>query len=67
METPIKISEKIIVQNPYLKVSEKKFSDKNGKISSFLITGHNKKETDATFILPLTVDNTILYLREYRY
>lgn len=67
MKIPQKISEQIVVQNPYLKVSEKKFSDKDGKISTFLITSHNKEKTDATFILPLTKDNKIIYLKEYRY
>lgn len=67
MKIPIKISEKIVVQNPYLKVLEKNFVDENGKTSSFLITGHNQEETEATFILPLTKNNTILYLKEFRY
>ena len=67
MKIPQKISEKLIISNPYLKVSEKIFSDENGVMSSFLITGHNKSETNATMVLPLTSNNTIVYLREYRY
>ncbi len=67
MKIPTKISEKIVTQNPYLKVLEKKFVDKSGETSSFLITAHNKEKTDATFILPLTKDNKIIYLKEYRY
>ena len=38
MKEPRKIYEKVVVQNPYLKVSEKRYEDENGKISSFLIT-----------------------------
>lgn len=67
MKIPTKISEKVVTQNPYLKVLEKKFVDKSGETSSFLITAHNKEKTDATFILPLTKDNKIIYLKEYRY
>ena len=62
MKIPTKISEKIVTQNPYLKVLEKKFVDKSGETSSFLITAHNKEKTDATFILPLTKDNKIISL-----
>ena len=38
MKKPKKIYEKVVAQNPYLKVSEKRYKDENGKISSFLIT-----------------------------
>ena len=67
MKKPKKIYEKIVAQNPYLKVSEKKFEDENGKISSFLITWHNKEKTIWTFVLPITQNWEILYLKEYRY
>ena len=67
MHIPKKISEKIITQNPYLKISEKIFQEPNGKESHFLITSHNKTTSDATFVLPITENGKILYLKEYRY
>ena len=67
MKKPKKIYEKVVVQNPYLKVSEKRYEDENGNISSFLITWHNKEKTIWTFVLPITQDWEILYLKEYRY
>ncbi|ATU05682.1 hypothetical protein BKN14_04575 [Candidatus Gracilibacteria bacterium HOT-871] len=67
MKIPEKIFEKIIVSNPYLKVSQKDYIDEKGNKSSFLITGHNKKESIGTMILPITSDGQILYLKEYRY
>lgn len=67
MKEPKKIFEKIVVENPYLKVSEKKFEDENWKVSSFLITWHNKRSQIWTFILPITEDWEIIYLKEYRY
>ncbi|MDO4874320.1 MAG: NUDIX hydrolase [Candidatus Gracilibacteria bacterium] len=67
MKEPKKIYEKVVVQNPYLKVSEKRYEDENGNISSFLITGHNREKTIGTFVLPITQDGEILYLKEYRY
>lgn len=67
MNIPKKISEKEIISNPYLKVSEKKYLDDFWNKSSFLITWHNKKKTIWTFILPINSDNKIIYLKEYRY
>ena len=67
MKEPKKIYEKVVVQNPYLKVSEKRYEDENGNISSFLITWHNREKTIWTFVLPITQDWEILYLKEYRY
>ena len=67
MKIPEKIFEKIIVSNPYLKVSQKDYKDEKWNKSSFLITWHNKKESIWTMILPITSDWQILYLKEYRY
>ena len=67
MKIPEKIFEKIIVSNPYLKVSQKDYIDEKWNKSSFLITWHNKKESIWTMILPITSDWQILYLKEYRY
>ena len=67
MKKPKKIYEKVVAQNPYLKVSEKRYEDENGNISSFLITWHNREKTIWTFVLPITQDWEILYLKEYRY
>ncbi len=67
MESPKKIWERIIASNPYLKVMEKKFQDDLWNESSFLITWHNKEKSIWTFVLPLTKDKKILYLKEYRY
>ncbi|RKW22319.1 NUDIX hydrolase [Candidatus Gracilibacteria bacterium] len=67
MYTPQKFYEEILVSNPYLKVSEKKYFDEHGKESSFLITGHNRNKTVGTCVLPITKDKRIIYLKEFRY
>jgi hypothetical protein len=67
MKNPKKISEKLIVENPFLKVLKSDYEDSEGNKSSFLITSHNKEQSDATFILPITQNGKILYLKEYRY
>lgn len=67
MKIPKKISETIKVQNPYLKVTEKIFQDANGTTNSFLIMSNNKKHSCGTFVLPVTAEWKILYLKEFRY
>lgn len=67
MQKPKKIYEKIVIKNPYLKVSEKKYEDENWNVSSFLITWHNREKTIWTFVLPVTESWEIIYLKEYRY
>lgn len=67
MYIPKKISQKTVVHNPYLKVMEKKFLESNWKQSSFLIMAHNKKQSEATFVLPVTEYGTMIYLQEFRY
>ena len=67
MYTPQKFYEEILVSNPYLKVSEKKYFDEHWKESSFLITWHNRNKTVWTCVLPITKDKRIIYLKEFRY
>lgn len=67
MFIPKKISESLVAANPYLKVMNKKFVDKEGRESNFLITSNNKKKSIWTFIMPITEDDKIIYLKEYRY
>lgn len=67
MYIPKKISEKIVISNKYLKVAKKIFSEENWKKNSFLITSHNKKKSIWTFVLPITSNGEIIYLKEYRY
>lgn len=67
MKIPKKINEKCVSQNNYLKVKEKIYEDENGIKSSFLITSHNKSKTIWTYILPITQDKEIIYLKEFRY
>lgn len=63
---PIKIMEKEALSNKYVKVIQKDFLDSNFNKSSFLVYWHNKKKTVWTFILPITTDNKIIYIKEYR-
>ena len=67
MYIPQKFYEEILVSNPYLKVSEKKYFDEHWKESSFLITWHNRNKTVWTCVLPITKDKRIIYLKEFRY
>lgn len=67
MQNPLKINEKVIKSNNYLVVKEKEYKDNLWKVYNFLITWHNKKETIGTYILPITKDDKILYLEEFRY
>ncbi|PID87665.1 hypothetical protein CSB07_00235 [Candidatus Gracilibacteria bacterium] len=62
----IKIMEKKVLFNKYVKVIQKDFLDSNLNKSSFLVYGHNKKRTVGTFILPITINNEIIYIKEYR-
>ncbi len=62
----IKIMEKKVLFNKYVKVIQKDFLDSNLNKSSFLVYWHNKKRTVWTFILPITINNEIIYIKEYR-
>ena len=63
---PKKILEKEILSNKYIKILQKDFINPNFSKSSFLIYWHNKEQTIWTFVIPITKDNEIIYIKEYR-
>ena len=66
MYIPKKISEEIVLKNRHRKIIKKEFLEKNWEISSYLIYAHDTEITIWTFILPLTKDGQIIYIKEYR-
>jgi len=67
MKKPNKISEEILIKNWYIKIIKKIFSNEKWILSNFLISSHDKKTSIWTMILPITLDNKIILLEEYRY
>ena len=66
MQIPKKIKEIEVVNNWYVKVIDKIFLEKDWKEHSFLVLSNNNKIVAWTYVLPITEDNQIIYLKEFR-
>ena len=65
MYIPKKTGERIIASNPYRDVLEKDFIEKDGSSNTYMTTWV-KGTKEGTMILPVTTDNKIVIIKEYR-
>jgi ADP-ribose pyrophosphatase len=67
MQTPTMISERTIGKGRFLELSELTLAHPNGDISTYETISRNKKKVfGIVSVLPITLDNEIILIRQYR-
>lgn len=67
MQIPKKISERELVKNWYVKILEEIYLTKDWKEHNIFVSSADKEKSIWVFILPITENWEIIYLKEFRY